>query len=123
VYILGHIPPTISGTAEEYATVYRALIAKYSDKIKGQFFGHTHSDQLTVNTYPNTDKATGYGFICPSMSPLYVGAARSRVYKLAIGDENGVNDYTQYIFKDLSSKTANWSKEYKFREKYNLAKT
>lgn len=89
--------------------MYRALVAKYSNKIKGQFFGHTHSDQLTINTYPGTETPTGFGFICPSMSPLYIGSSRSRIYKLYIGSNNGVSDYTQYILKDLSASVANWT--------------
>ena len=47
---MGHIPPTLTGVAVEYGQVFRALVTKYSTKIKGQFYGHTHSDQITVNT-------------------------------------------------------------------------
>lgn len=85
MYIYGHIAPTTTGAATEYSTVFRALIAKYSSKIKGQFYGHTHADQLSINTYPTTEHVTGFGFICPSMSPWYVGMSRSRVYKVSIG--------------------------------------
>ena len=106
VYILGHIPVTLSGVAEEYGKVFRALVARYSDKIKGQFYGHIHSDQITVNTYPNTDKATGFSWVAPSFSPLYIGTSKSRVYKLATGDNNGIIDYTQYIIKDLNATVA-----------------
>jgi hypothetical protein len=83
-------------------------MAKYSTKIRGQFYGHTHSDQLTVNTYPGTSTATGFGFVCPSISPLYIGTSRSRIYKLAISPRSGVYDYNQYIFKDLSLKIPDW---------------
>lgn len=85
VYLLGHIPITLNGVAEDYAKVFRALVARYSTKIKGQFYGHTHSDQLTVNTYPNTETATGFSWVAPSLSPLYVGSSRSRIYKIAVG--------------------------------------
>ena len=51
---MGHIPITMSGTILDYATVFRSLVAKFSGKIKGQFYGHTHSDQLAINTYPKT---------------------------------------------------------------------
>lgn len=54
IYLLGHIPPTIDGATVEFSTVFRALIGKYSHKIKGQFYGHVHSDKITVNTYPGS---------------------------------------------------------------------
>jgi len=44
VYILGHISPTSPSCSDVYATLYRAVLTKYSKKIKGQFFGHTHTD-------------------------------------------------------------------------------
>lgn len=101
---MGHIPPTLTGVAVEYGQVFRALVTRYSSKIKGQFYGHTHSDQITVNTEASSTKATGFGFVCPSLSPLSVGTSRSRIYKLTFSPEsNGVNDYTQYQIKNLNA--------------------
>lgn len=108
IYLLGHIPPTIDGVTLEFSTVFRALIAKYSNKIRGQFYGHVHSDQITVNTYPNSEKVTGFAFLAPSISPFHVGSSRARVYELLTGKNNGVIDYSQYYIKDLSSKEAEW---------------
>lgn len=89
--------------------MYRALVAKHKDNIKGQFYGHTHSDQLSVNTSPLDEdgKATGFAFVCPSLSPLYIGSSRARIYSLNV---DGVNDYTQYVLKDLDLPSTQWTK-------------
>ena len=80
MYILGHIPPNLDQCAQAYTTVYRALITKYSHKVKGQFFGHTHADQLFVNTSPQSKDVVGFGLISGSLSPYHVGQSRFRIY-------------------------------------------
>lgn len=55
MYIVGHTPPGVddreSGAAmlsERHNTKYLQLIRLYSDIIRGQFFGHWHSDTFRV---------------------------------------------------------------------------
>lgn len=55
VYIVGHTPPGVddheSGAAalnERHNTKYLQLVRFYSDIIRGQFFGHWHSDTFRV---------------------------------------------------------------------------
>lgn len=86
------------------------MITKYANKIKGQFYGHTHSDIITINTDQRSKEITNFAFVCPSLSPLYIGKSRARVYKISTGkgEDNGVLDYSQYQFKELDSDIANW---------------
>lgn len=55
VYIVGHTPPGVddheSGAAalnERHNTKYLQTVRFYSDIIRGQFFGHWHSDTFRV---------------------------------------------------------------------------
>lgn len=55
VYIVGHTPPGVddheSGAAalnEMHNTKYLQVVRLYSDIIRGQFFGHWHSDTFRV---------------------------------------------------------------------------
>ena len=124
VILLGHVPPTLRGAAPEFMIVYRALIAKYSSKIKGQFFGHTHMDMLTLNTYPDhSELVTGFGFVSPSVSPFGIGVSRTRYYNFAIEPEVGVVDYTQYRSKNISSLQSGWLVDYSFRDRYNISQS
>ena len=52
VFLLGHIEPTSKSCSDVYGTLFRAVVARHSSKIKGQFYGHTHLDQFVVNTDP-----------------------------------------------------------------------
>ena len=47
VHILGHQPPS-TGCWTSHFPRYMALCAKYKDTIKGQFFGHIHTDQWAL---------------------------------------------------------------------------
>ena len=120
IYLVGHVPPTFGGAMEKYSVVFRALVTKYSEKIKGQFYGHTHSDQLILHTNPRSGKPANYAFICPSLSPLYIGSSRARVYEIEGG--KGVRDYHQYILSDLGGvKGHGWELEYKLKSRYDIA--
>jgi len=55
VYIVGHTPPGVddheSGAAvlnERHNAKYLQVVRLYSDIIRGQFFGHWHSDTFRV---------------------------------------------------------------------------
>jgi sphingomyelin phosphodiesterase len=44
VYIVGHIPPRQS--LNDWAMRFDALTERYSYIIRGQFYGHTHDDEI-----------------------------------------------------------------------------
>ena len=59
VYIMSHIPPASSACLGEWASYYSVLVERYSNTIKGQFFGHTHMDEIRVNKAFNSGVPTG----------------------------------------------------------------
>ena len=76
---------------------------------------------LTLNSYPDhPDTITGFGFVCPSLSPYNVGVSKVRIYKMNMKGSAGVIDYTQFRLKDINSLTPEWLTEYSFRNKYKL---
>jgi len=69
VYIIGHIPPGDSQYLSECTKRYNAIIDRFSNIIKGQFFGHTHNDEFrTVSEYFNKNKTAGIIYTAPSLT-------------------------------------------------------
>jgi sphingomyelin phosphodiesterase len=59
-YILGHIPPGDIFTLGEWSTRYRALVNRFTNIIRGQFFGHTHYDEFkNVKSFRNDELSAG----------------------------------------------------------------
>lgn len=50
VIIIGHIPPVEAAPSilVDWASVYVSLVNRFSDIIVGQFFGHTHEDEVRI---------------------------------------------------------------------------
>ena len=55
VYIIGHTPPGIDehdvgigGLSDEHNFRYLRIVREFADMIKGQFFGHLHSDTFRL---------------------------------------------------------------------------
>ena len=111
VFILGHIEPTSKSCSEIYATLFRAVLTKYSHKIRGQFYGHTHLDQFVVNTDPRDNKtATSFGLLAGSLTPLGTSLPRFRVFEL--NNDFQIVNYDDYSF---NLKTTQWGKRYNFK--------
>ncbi|KAF3423369.1 hypothetical protein E2986_13585 [Frieseomelitta varia] len=131
VYIVGHTPPGIddrqSGAAvlsEHHNTKYLQVIRLYSDIIRGQFFGHWHTDTFRV-VYSDTGLPVSWIMMAPSISPSTPGGPNNpglRLYKFET-TTGQVLDYTQYYLNlpDANSiGTANWLPEYSLLEYYEL---
>ncbi|XP_034178974.2 cyclic GMP-AMP phosphodiesterase SMPDL3A [Osmia lignaria lignaria] len=131
VYIVGHTPPGVAdrenGAAafsEKHNTRYLRLIRLYSDIIRGQFFGHWHSDTFRV-VYSDTGLPVSWIMMAPSISPRTTGGPNNpglRLYKFET-NTGQVLDYTQYYLNlpEANSKgEANWLVEYSMLEYYDL---
>ena len=69
VIIIGHVPPADNYFISHHSYRYNALIDRFSHIIKGQFFGHTHSDEVKiVHGYFNKSLITGVVHIAPSFT-------------------------------------------------------
>ena len=69
VFIIGHIPPGEWSFLTECNKRYNALQDRYQNIIRGQFFAHTHFDQITLmKSYFNSSIVTGVNFVAPSLT-------------------------------------------------------
>ena len=68
VYIIGHIPS--DGCMYQWAARFEAIVDRYSDTIRGQFFGHTHSDLFQVLYTQDGSKPVGVQYIAPSLTTI-----------------------------------------------------
>ncbi|CAG2116790.1 unnamed protein product, partial [Medioppia subpectinata] len=120
VHIVGHIPPDNRECTQGWLYNYLNIIERYSNTIVGQFYGHTHYDELRVY-YSNYDcnKVIGFGIISPSVTP-YDGSLRlNPAYRLVKIRDNGIIDNIETYSLDLSrantlqeGSTPEWPLEY-----------
>lgn len=48
VHIIGHIPPGSKDCLKIWSHNYYEIVARYEKTIMGQFFGHTHHDEIEL---------------------------------------------------------------------------
>lgn len=127
VYIVGHIPPGNDQYQmqefwqNQYTDHYLAIIAKNTDIIAGQFFGHLHRDDFRVFwETPRHEMASNFALLAPSISPV---TNTNPSYRLVSYDEDtaALLDYHE-IYADLAltyvSGELAWREEYTFSEAY-----
>lgn len=69
VIIIGHIPPGDYTFLQECNKRYNALIDRYQNIIRGQFFGHTHYDEMRlIHGYFDKSKTVGAVYTAPSVT-------------------------------------------------------
>jgi sphingomyelin phosphodiesterase len=113
VIFLGHIP---SGDAadtylSDYATQYVKIVNKYKDIIVGQFFGHTHNDEVMVSWYfidiqfeivmDGNGNPISVIYIAPSVTTYTYHNPAFRVYEYTQDYE--LIDYYQVLYPEVSS--------------------
>ncbi|XP_050462261.1 acid sphingomyelinase-like phosphodiesterase 3a [Cataglyphis hispanica] len=131
VYIVGHTPPGVDdheiGAAalnEKHNTKYLQTVRLYSDIIRGQFFGHWHSDTFRV-IYNDMGQPVSWIMMTPSVTPSAVGGPNNpglRLYKFET-NTGQILDYTQYYLnlpEANANGKANWMIEYSLLEYYEL---
>lgn len=103
VYIMGHIPPTVGSYChtqlwqEHYLDRYYAIVGQFSHVVKGQLFGHLHSDEFRVHgPFPL--------FLSSSLTPIYGSNPSFRVVTYDT-DTGALLDY-QVHYLDLVMATA-----------------
>ena len=96
VYIIGHVPPGSSDCFPEWSNRFSALVERYSHLIRGQFFGHFHSDSFFIyKSYLNKNETVNLGFLAPSMTPNSNRNPSFRVYEIDFDTKLPIN-YYQY---------------------------
>jgi len=100
VHIVGHIPPDNSQCTPRWVHNYLRIIQKYSTIIKGQYFGHTHFDEVRVlYSIDNKSVPIGVAYLSPSVTPYEMVNPAFRFYTI---------DYTVSIMCAIISLNSKW---------------
>lgn len=97
VYIIGHIPPGSDSCLSTWSKHYQVLIRRYSNIVRGQFFGHHHKDEYKL-TKDKSGNPIGIQFISPSLNSFEYTNPSFRIYS-ADFDTKAVTNYAQYRLK------------------------
>lgn len=94
MHIIGHIPP--KDALNDWSMRFNALTDRYSYTIRGQFYGHTHSDHVCLFfSFADPSKLVNYCLIAPSLqcgkNPQY------RIMEIDYDTLQVVN-YDQYMY-------------------------
>lgn len=124
VYIIGHIAPGMGTCLDEWAYHYAGLVDRYEHTIRGQFFGHSHSDQFQLSRGVVSGESIGVQWVAPSLT-TYTDINPSYRVVEADADTKEVLTYYQYRL-DLPTAnlhptlTPEWVFAYEFLSEYSL---
>lgn len=138
-YIIGHIPPGDVFTLGEWSTRFRALVNRFTNIIRGQFYGHTHydefknvksyrDDELSAGTVWAVGSMTSYPRKEPGIRTWEVDAETWHIwdfeqYRMYLDKANKAADNVRksknYTSQDLWN-TGQWEVAYRFKEYYGL---
>lgn len=123
VYLIGHIPPGGLDVAKHWSAAFYAIVERYENTIKGQFYGHTHKDEFEVFYNDNNrSRPVSVAYLAPSITPFMNLNPGFRVYEIDAAT-NRVLDHQTWIM-DLSKSNQMlepiFLKEYSARDAFNL---
>lgn len=125
----------------EWSVRFRALVNRYTNIIRGQFYGHTHYDEFkNVKSYKEDEKSAGVVWATPSFTSFPRKQPSLRMWEVD-SETWHLWDYTQYRlylnktnkavedlrkrnpkYTDLELKaTAKWEVAYTFRDYYGIS--
>ena len=125
VHIIGHIPPNVGG---DCLTVWRNnfynIVVRFQGIVRGQFFGHTHSDQFEI-IYSNSSfkKPVSVVYISPSITTFTNLNPGYRVYDMDSQSWNVLDHHTFILNLTKANQPKAqpvWEYEYSARSAYNL---
>ena len=125
VFIIGHIPIGDPFCMSTWATVYRAIVNRFRNIIRGQFFGHTHTDDFqVVSSLDYSKPPAGVLYVVPSFSTFEGHDPAFRVFELD-ADTLQIVDYDSYRLDmaraNLDRSTfPTFHKAYSARSEYDL---
>lgn len=126
VYIIGHIPPSCVDCYPQWSNRFSALVERYSHIIRGQYFGHLHSDSFFVyKSFLNKTETVQMGFLAPSLTTKFKRNPSFRIYEIDMDTKLPVN-YQNY---ELNLTKANmdpsqplkWDVGYDFLSAYDFS--
>lgn len=93
------------GCLNEWAFRYRALIERYQNVIRGEYYGHYHHDRIYVTRSVNSSKPIAIQYCAGSMTTYTDINPSFRVYTMDSETNLPLNYQTYYI--DLAAANAN----------------
>ncbi len=118
-YIVGHIPPGDGYSLDPFNKRYNALIDRYTNTIRGQFFAHTHNDEFKMTqSYASPGRQSGVQFIVPSLTTFPNINPSFRIYEF--DRQTGFTfDYVQYRMY-LTKGETDWKIAYTMKNFYGV---
>ncbi|KAJ8941450.1 hypothetical protein NQ318_016890 [Aromia moschata] len=123
VHIITHIPVGNKECIEPWEVAYNSLVKRFSHIIKGQFYGHTHTDEIKI-FYDDYGTPVNVGYNGGSLTPY---TKYNPNYKLMTVDPNtydilNIDTYTfnlthANLFSDFGPE---WFRLYSMKEGYGL---
>ena len=96
VFIISHIPPGDTSYMSECSRRYIAIVDRFQNIIRGQFFGHTHYDEFKlISEYFDGNKTAGVVLTAPSLTTYSFQNPSFRIYEMD-SDTKVMLDYFQY---------------------------
>ncbi|KAG0066033.1 hypothetical protein BGZ89_007695 [Linnemannia elongata] len=129
VWVIGHVPPSQVDCINNWSSLYRQVVARYSPHvIIEQFFGHSHYDEFSL-TYglggKSAQNAVSTSWIGPSVTPYTNLNPAFCVYKVDTKSWNVfesltyVADLNMSASWDATDSSPNWHLEYSARQTYS----
>jgi sphingomyelin phosphodiesterase len=82
-YIVGHIPPDNTQCTPRWVHNYLQIVERFNATIKGQYFGHTHFDEIRI-LYSSNNKSLpiGVAYLTPSVTAYEMVNPAFRMYTI-----------------------------------------
>ena len=116
VHIVGHVPPDSRECTQAWLYNYIRIVTRFQDIIKGQFYGHTHADEIRmIYSVENSNQPVGVEYLSPSLTPWDQYNPAYRIYQ---SDSNGqILDYHTYYFDLHFANMESFNDENTFNDK------
>eukprot|EP00828_Plagiopyla_frontata_P004639 TRINITY_DN1172_c0_g1_i2.p1 TRINITY_DN1172_c0_g1~~TRINITY_DN1172_c0_g1_i2.p1 ORF type:complete len:631 (+),score=82.08 TRINITY_DN1172_c0_g1_i2:147-2039(+) len=126
VIIQGHILIQAGDCSNAWTHRYNALIDRFQNIIRGQFYGHTHYDSVGVQHSNITKEPIGVQWVTPSLTTYPWITPGLRVYEFDLETSNVVNHETYRLYnmsewnKNTTTGPLVFQKAYDFVSEYGL---
>lgn len=98
VYLVGHTPFGNKGMLNNCNMRYKVLVDRFTNIIRGQFYGHTHKDRFMLNQSYETGKVTGSLWTIGALTTYTFKDPMFREWE-AFEDNKGIKTYKEFSYK------------------------
>jgi len=78
VFLLAHIPVTME--LVEWSTRFNAIVDRFSYIIRGQFYGHTHAENIHIHRSYIDDTPVGIQWVQASLTTFFIKHPSFRIF-------------------------------------------